>query len=72
MTCHYPELGSTSDWWCREGNVLQPIRSTADYMPCCSLVFRKSEVEWRKKLRGEKPGATFLPCNFAMNIVSSL
>ena len=28
MTCHYPDLGSVSDWSCREGNLLQPIRST--------------------------------------------
>ena len=29
MTCHYPHLGSASDWSCREGNFLQPNRSTA-------------------------------------------
>ena len=28
MTCHYPDLCSASDCWFREGNVLQPIRST--------------------------------------------
>ena len=28
MTCHYPDLGSASDWSCSEGNLLQPIRST--------------------------------------------
>ena len=26
--CHYPDLGSDSDWSNREGNLLQPIRST--------------------------------------------
>ena len=26
MTCHYPDLGSDSDWLCRYGNLLQPIR----------------------------------------------
>ena len=25
MTCDYPDLGSTSDWSCRERNLLQPI-----------------------------------------------
>ena len=29
MTCHYLHLGSASDWSCCEGNLLQPIRSTA-------------------------------------------
>ena len=28
MTRHYPDLGSTSDWSCRVGNLFQPIRST--------------------------------------------
>ena len=28
MTRHYPDLGSASDWSCRMGNLIQPIRST--------------------------------------------
>ena len=28
MTHHYPDLGSASDWSCRMGNLIQPIRST--------------------------------------------
>ena len=28
MTCHYPDLGSASDWLCCVGNLIQPIRST--------------------------------------------
>ena len=28
MTRHYPDLGSASDWSCRVGNLIQPIRST--------------------------------------------
>ena len=28
MMCHYPDLSSVSDWWCRMENLLQPIRST--------------------------------------------
>ena len=27
MTRHYPDLGSASDWSCRVGNLIQPIRS---------------------------------------------
>ena len=30
MTCHYPDLGIASDWLCREGIFIQPIRSTAE------------------------------------------
>ena len=28
MTCQYTDLGSASDWMCREGSLPQPIRST--------------------------------------------
>ena len=28
MMCHYPDLGSDSDWSCGKRNLLQPIRST--------------------------------------------
>ena len=28
MTCYYSDLGSASDWWFCEGNLLQPIKST--------------------------------------------
>ena len=28
ITCHYPDLRSASDWSSREGNLLQPIKST--------------------------------------------
>ena len=28
MKRHYPDLGSASDWLCRVGNLIQPIRST--------------------------------------------
>ena len=29
MMCHYPDLGSASDWSCYEGNLLQAIKSTS-------------------------------------------
>ena len=28
MTRHYPDVGSASDWSCRVGNLIQPIRRT--------------------------------------------
>ena len=27
-TCHFPDLGSASDWLCCKGNLLQPVRRT--------------------------------------------
>ena len=32
ITRHYPDLGSTSDWSCRMGNLIQPIRSTTQIL----------------------------------------
>ena len=32
ITCYYPDLGSASDWSCCEGNLLQPIRSTTQFL----------------------------------------
>ena len=31
VTRHYPDLGSASDWSCREGNLFLPIRSTTQF-----------------------------------------
>ena len=28
MTGHYQDLGSTSDWLCSVGNLIQPVRSS--------------------------------------------
>ena len=47
MTCHYPDLGSTSDWSCPEGNSLQPIGSSTliyvatrhEYKICAVFLF---------------------------------
>ena len=33
MTRHYPDLGSASDWSCRGGKLLQPIKSTTQIRP---------------------------------------
>ena len=32
ITCHYSDQSSASDWSCREGNLLQPIRSTTQIL----------------------------------------
>ena len=44
MTRHYPDLGSASDWSCRVGNLIQPIRSTAQLWEGCviSMEFLRS------------------------------
>ena len=54
MTRHYPDLGSASDWSCRVGNLIQPIRSstqiwvvTRDSMDfLCSFLRRHLAVKW--------------------------
>ena len=39
MTRHYPDLGSASDWSCRLGNLIQPIRSTTQIWVVIWVVF---------------------------------
>ena len=52
MTRHYPDLGSASDWSCRVGNLIQPIKSTTQIWVVTrhqygisALVSQKSFVE---------------------------
>ena len=46
MTCHYPDLGSSSDWSCRERNLFQPIRSTTQILVVTRQQYGISEVVW--------------------------
>ena len=48
MTRHYPELGRFSDWSCRAGNLIQPIRSTTQVI---SMEFLRSFL--RRHLAGK-------------------
>ena len=50
MTCHYPNLGSASDWPCRVGNLIPPTRSLPDLGSDASSVWnfcaRFSDLIW--------------------------
>ena len=42
MTRHYPNLGTASDWSCRVGNLVQPIRSTTQIWVVARIEFLRS------------------------------
>ena len=42
MRCHYSDQSSASDWSCREGNLLQPIRSTTQIQVVTRLQYARS------------------------------
>ena len=42
MTRHYPNLGTASDWSCRVGNLVQPIRSTTQIWVVTRIEFLRS------------------------------
>ena len=47
MTRHYPDLGSASDWSCRVGNLIQPIKSSMEFL-------RSFLTENRRHLAGKR------------------
>ena len=42
VTRHYPDLGSASDWSCRERNLLQPFKSNTSSVEFFALVRQTS------------------------------
>ena len=56
MTCHYPDLGSASDWSCRVGNLLQPIRSTTQIWVVTRHQYGISALVSQTSFRGETSG----------------
>ena len=44
MTSYYTDLGSSSDWSCRERNLFQPIRSTTQILVVTGQQYGMSEV----------------------------
>ena len=48
MTCHYPDLGSASDWSCRVGNLFQPITSTTQIWVVTRHQYGISALVWRE------------------------
>ena len=56
MTCHYPDLGSASDWSCRVGNLIQPIRSTTQIWVVTRHQYGISALISQTSFRGETCG----------------
>ena len=50
---HYPDLGSDSDWSRREGNLLQPIRSTTQICNQYGISAIVCKTSFRGKPDGE-------------------
>ena len=53
MTCHYPDLGSASDWSCRVGNLLQPIKSATQNWVVTLHQYGISALVSQSSFRGE-------------------
>ena len=56
LTFHYPDLGNNSDWSFREGNSLQPIRSTAQKLVVTRHPCGVSSIVPLTSFRGETSG----------------
>ena len=57
MTRHYPDLGSTSDWSCRVGNLIQPIRSTTQIWVVTRHQYGISALVSKTSFDGETSGS---------------
>ena len=53
MTHHYPDLGSASDWSCRERSLFQPIRSTTQIWV---VIRHQYGISPQTSFRGETSG----------------
>ena len=56
MTRHYPDLGSASDWSCRVGNLIQPIRSTTQIWVVMRHQYGISALVSQTSIREETSG----------------
>ena len=57
MTRHYPNLDSASDWSCRVGNLIQPIRSTSQIWVVTRHQYGISALVSRMSFGGETRGS---------------
>ena len=57
MTRHYPDLGSASDWSCRVGNLIQPIRSITHVWVVKSHQYGISALVSQTSFGGETSGS---------------
>ena len=56
MTRHYPDLDSASDWSCRVGNLIQPIRATTQIWAVTRHQYGISALVSQMSFRGETSG----------------
>ena len=57
MTRHYPDLGSASDWSCRMGNLIQPIRSSTQIWVVTRHQYGNSALLSQTSFDGETSGS---------------
>ena len=57
MTRHYPNLDSASDWSCRVGNLIQPIRSTSQIWVVTRHQYGISALVSQTSFGGETSGS---------------
>ena len=57
MTRHYPDLASASDWSCRVGNLIQPIRSTTQIWVVTRHKYGISALVSQTSFGGETSGS---------------
>ena len=62
MTRHYPDLSSASDWSCRVGNLIQPIRSTTLIWVVTRHQYGISALVPPKLFRGESSFGVAFEC----------
>ena len=58
MTHHYPDLGSASDWSCREKSLFQPIRSTTQIWVVMCHQYGILQSLHRRHFAGKPVGAS--------------
>ena len=70
MTCHHPELGNASDWSCRAGNLLQPIRSITQIWVVTRHQYGISALVSQTSFRGKPVVASpNVGCFLRLNII---
>ena len=70
MTRHYPYLDSASDWSCRVGNLIQPIRSTSQIWVVTRHQYGISALVSRTSFGGETSGSVAKCWLFSQGILA--
>ena len=72
MTRHYPNLDSASDWSCRVGNLIQPIRSTTQIWVVTRHQYGISALVSRMSFGGETSGSVAKCWLFSQAILAAV